>query len=173
MASNILIILVQSLKKNAKRHSGGIIIYFKECYREFISLVSLDNKGIILFKLSKDMSCSSKDSYFCLCYIPPEDSNVYRNINSPLYDFDFFEKLNSDIRKYRDYGNVYLNGDLNSRTGELLDYIPDLHLGRFVNLPMNDNLASSLPVRRNCDKQVNPFGAKLLTICKEKMIYVY
>ena len=44
-----------------------------------------------------------------------------------LYDFDFFEHLNTDIRNYSDFGNMYLVGDLNARTGGESDFVPNLN----------------------------------------------
>ena len=93
-----------------------------------------------------------------MCYIPPHDSAVYRNVNSSLYEFDFFEHLNTCIRKYSDLGDVYLSGDLNSRTGDQPDYIHDISLDRYIDLPDASRCTFDLHVRRNADAICNQFG---------------
>lgn len=155
------------INRKAKRDSGGVIVYFKEIYRNAVELVSLNVNGILWFKLKKEYSKCENDQYFCVCYIPPEDSAVYRHVNSPLFDFDFFEHLNTELRKYSDLGDIYLLGDLNSRTGEEPDFISDLQLDRYVCMPENEDQSENLLVRENHDKHVNPFGVKLLTLCKQ------
>lgn len=128
--------------------------------------------GIIWFKVNKDYLKSEKDNYFCITYIPPDGSRLYRNINSTLFEFDFFEQLNVDIRRYSDLGCVFVLGDLNARTGELADYIPSTNLGQYVDLPDDDTECDDLPPRKNDDKQVNHFGSKLLNLCKENRLYI-
>ena len=59
--------------------------YFKFKYKNYIDLVSINEKGVIWFKLKKEFSCSQNDLYFCLSYIPPEVSLLYKNINFHLY----------------------------------------------------------------------------------------
>ncbi len=46
-------------------------------------------------------------------YIPPKDS-VYYNIA----DVDYFETLESGVRKYSANSKIIIAGDLNARTGE-------------------------------------------------------
>lgn len=158
--------------QNSKRNSGGVIVYFKEYFSKRIELLKTDENGIIWFKLKHKDGTSENDMFICLCYIPPEDSAVYRNVRSPMYEFDFFESLNNDIRIYNELGHVYLLGDLNSRTSDSLDYVTDINLDRYVDLPEHVNYASSLPARKNCDKGSNNFGSKLLTLCKENELVI-
>ena len=118
--------------QRAKRDSGGIIVYYKSYLKDYLSLESIDHRGIIWFKLRKEFTNTSSDVYFCNCYIPPADSRLYRNPRSPMLEFDFFEHLNNDIRKYTELGLIFMVGDFNSRTGELHDYVPDLQLDRYI-----------------------------------------
>jgi len=55
----------------------------------------------------------------------------------------FFDRLCIDVRKYSDRGNVYITGDLNARTGEQLDYAPNIRLNCFVSTPDPDLLPCS------------------------------
>ena len=64
--------------KRAKRNSGGIVVYFKNCLKDKISLVKMCENGIIWLKLSNSAFDTEKDIYICLTYIPPEGSQVYK-----------------------------------------------------------------------------------------------
>ena len=160
-----------NFNSKAKRNSGGISVFFKVKYKNYIDLVSINEKGVIWFKLKKEFSCSQNDLYFCLSYIPPEGSSLYKNINSSLFEFDFFESLNNEIRLYNDLGDVYLLGDLNSRSGELPDFVSNINLDRYVNMPCNNEQVDPL-LRCNYDKTVNTFGMKLLSLCKKCNIHI-
>ena len=152
--------------RSAKRNSGGLIIYYKEIYHRHIQLVSINNDGIVWLKLSRDFTGSEHDVYFCVCYIPPENSSVYSNVNSPMYNRDYFDVLNNDICRYSEKGIVFLTGDLNARTGLLHDQISDIKLNRFVDLPSTDESSLIIQSRKNHDLVVNQFGHKLLNLCK-------
>ena len=156
--------------KRAKRDSGGIVVYFKKSLSKHIEPVEVNSNGIIWFKLLKAVTFLDKDLYFCLCYIPPEDSQVYKNSRSALFQCDFYDILDNGIRKYCDFGHIFLTGDFNARTGEDLDFIPSAGLDRFVDLPFS--VDNHLPGRMNCDKIVNTFGRKLLSLCKENSLFI-
>ncbi|MCG7875092.1 MAG: hypothetical protein N0C90_02030, partial [Candidatus Thiodiazotropha endolucinida] len=65
-------------------------------------------------------------------------------------------------------GDVYLCGDLNSRCGMLSDRVEPLGLGRFVDLPDQDDQPKDIPPRKSFDIHVNVFGHKLSSLCKEQ-----
>ena len=90
--------------RKVKRNSGGVIIYYKKLYSKGIALVKQNNQGIIWFKLKKTFFGTENDVNVCSCYIPPNDSSVDTNENSPLYEFYFFEHLAADIRCYSQLG---------------------------------------------------------------------
>ena len=158
--------------KKAKRDSGGIAIYYKQYLSNHIELMKCNQVGIVWLKLSKQFLCVDNDAYFCVCYIPPEGSAVYRNRKSSLYEVDFFELLNADYMFYNNLGDVYVTGDLNSRVGENLDYIENIDLDRFVNIPIDDTPSCFCINRKSMDKQINIFGNKFLSLCKENNIKI-
>jgi hypothetical protein len=106
-------------------------------------------------------------------HIPPEESNVYKNVSSNLYQFDFFEQLNTDISHYSFLGDVFLTGDLNSRTGQKPDFVQDINLDRYIDLPVNNQSVTDIPARISQDNHVNGFGNRLLSLCKENDIDPY
>jgi hypothetical protein len=157
--------------RRAQRHSGGVIVYFKSELRNKLQLVSINTKGIIWFKLKKECFSLSDDLFVCTCYIPPEDSKLYKNPNSSLFEFDFFECLNIDIKKYSNLGEVCVTGDLNSRTADHFDFIENINLDRFVNLPLS-TYDSEVHVicRKNNDTGFNNFGKKNYYLLRSKIV---
>ena len=141
-----------SKHKNARSHSGGILIYFKNNISG--GLAKLDNKhsDMLWFKLDKYFFGLERDLYMCVIYMTPETS-------SRDSDLDIFNVISNDIEKYALLGNVSLIGDLNSRVAgrQPLQYEID---------PQNQatDLVESIeiPERISQDKRVNNYGRKLL-----------
>ena len=158
--------------RKAKRDSGGIVIYYKHFLHNKIELIKLNTKGILWLKIKGQSVGVENDLYFCTCYVPPEESSVYKNIRSSLYEFDFFDQLNNDILHYSNLGDVYLMGDLNSRTGDRPDYIENIELNRYIDMPFDNQESLNLIERKSVDKNVNVFGNKLLTLCKEQNLSI-
>jgi hypothetical protein len=153
--------------KRAKRDSGGIVVYCSIKYADGFSVEKVDNKGALGFKLDKNYFGIENDAYYCICYIPPYRSTLYSNV---LKDIDFYEHIGDDMRHYSDIGDVYLCGDLNSRVAERLDFVENVGLDRFVDIP--DITSESVPERKSDDKVVNSFGLQLLEFCKQHNMYI-
>lgn len=49
----------------------------------------------------------------------------------PLFESDFFEILENDVRKYNGLGEVYLTGDFNARTSNK-GFVENINLDRFI-----------------------------------------
>ena len=158
--------------KKAKRNSGGVCVYYKEKFFGNITLEKLNDKGIIWIKLNKSFLGYENDIFICSCYIPPEDSTVYKQPNSPLFDYDFFEQLSSDTRYYSQFGEVLITGDLNSRTANKLDIIQNINLDRYIDMPLCEVPVDNLPIRSSYDSHCNAFGNRLLTLCKENGVFI-
>ena len=57
--------------------------------------------------------------------------------------------------------------------GENLDYVCNINLDRYVDLPReNVHSVNTLPKRKNQDKHVNMYGTILLTLCKENSLVI-
>ena len=92
--------------------------------------------------------------FVCAIYIPPTES--------PYFNEDTFYDLESEINHFQSLGNVMICGDLNSRTGEGLDFI-NTQGDSFIT---GDNI--HVPVyspRQNYDKITNAHGRELLRLC--------
>ena len=104
--------------KRAKRASGGLVVYIRDSIRKGVKLMKNDIDSIIWFKLDKNFFQTKSDRFIATVYIPPENSPVHN-----IYNVDFFQKLENEISFFSRKGDVYLCGDLNSRTGQSCDFI--------------------------------------------------
>ena len=71
----------------------------------------------IWLKLDKITFSLKKTTYLCFCYVKP----YYSKVESELV----FSKLHDEILKFKEQGEILLGGDLNARTSELKDFIPN------------------------------------------------
>ena len=86
-----------------------------------------------------------------------------------VYDVDLFRKLETEIGLYSQKGDVYLIGDLNSRTGGKKDFIVD----DSELLDFEDTFSIDTPMRRcSLDRGSNRFGDCLLDLCKSLNIKI-
>ena len=119
-------------------------------------------------KLKHELFNSERDRFICLTYryIPPEDSSIYKNQNSNLFRFDFFQNLTNDVLQYGDNGEILLCGDFNTRRGTKVDYIENLNLGRLLGT-LSQEIMNCITMRKSHDKVVNNYGNKLLSFCED------
>ena len=75
------------------------------------------------------------------------------------------------LRVYKDLGDIFLCGDLNSRIGSKADFVENLNLNRYLDVS-DVNSRSDIPLRQSCDTVVNSFGHKLLSLCKQHNLLV-
>ena len=80
-----------------------------------VSVLDDRNEGILWLKFSH--KSKSLCIVPCVCYLPPENSSRYFDVNN------FFDNLLSDIYKHQNEGIIYVCGDFNSRCGDLDDFI--------------------------------------------------
>ena len=141
------------------RFSGGISFYFRSELKQYISVVESNQYGIIWIKISKELFPFDDDVFICHIYIPPSISKVFWST-----DFDFFEQIEIDIVKYNDMGKVYVCGDFNSRTSDLLDYFV---FDKYLDEHLSDMLSTCyIPIRSNMDRIIDTNGIRLLETCQ-------
>ncbi|CAG2236161.1 unnamed protein product [Mytilus edulis] len=154
---------IRKKKKKAKRHSGGILVYYKKIYSKGISHIQegTNSQNRLWLKLDKNFFGLTYDLYLCAVYIPPVNSTHYEN------DYTQLEK---EISTYSNKGQIALIGDFNSRTSSHPDFIenddPDLFNIHSQNiLPQNYDVDQFLKRRNNQDKILNAQGNNLLELC--------
>lgn len=72
--------------RNARRASGGMVVYYRESLKDGIEVVKNHHDTIIWLKLKHDFFGLKEDIYLCGCYIWGEDSPAYNVVNVDLFD---------------------------------------------------------------------------------------
>ena len=145
--------------KNAKRASGGIVMYYKQHLKDGIQVVKNHFNTVIWIKLDKTFFHIDKDIYICSVYLWGEDSPAYNNTS-----VDLFDMIQNDVNYFQTVGIVYLTGDLNSRTGCRPDFIVNDHINTCLD---DDDYIPDTPLSRtSADNTCNNYGVKLLDLCK-------
>lgn len=140
------------------RFSGGISIYYKNCFKDKIKVIEKNQSGVMWLKILKEVFSFDQDVYICVAYIPPSGSKVLRS-----QDLDLFEQLELDIIRYKRLGKVFLTGDFNSRTANESDCLDfDKYLDD-EDIFLNDII---LQPRVNSDHVLDTHGRHLLLLCQ-------
>ena len=89
---------------------------------------------------------------------------LYSPISSPYFNEDIFHDLNEDINNFSNSQSpLLLCGDLNSRTGNIPDFIRNTKDGN----SLTDQITTQIDTyRRNFDSEVNSNGQNLLELCE-------
>ena len=131
----------------SKRYDGGMIVFVAD---DILSSIKVDPVLEHLIWVS-----IKKKHHLAFIYIPPPPKAIDTR---PLPDY--IETLRDELLKKKSEGFIYLCGDGNCRTGNLLDFFPDL----------GDEDCSYMPIiseRKNCDNKINPRGRQFIeSICK-------
>lgn len=148
------------------RYSGGISVYYRDSISDKITVVEKNNIGIIWLKIDNELFSFDQNVYICNAYIPPNNSKVLDN-----REIDIFDEIENGIENYSNLGHVYICGDLNSRTGNLADY---LTYDRYIDNDDDDlqEKQSDFLTRKNQDKVIDINGRKLLNLCKSTGFYI-
>ena len=134
----------------SSRKSGGISVFYRTKYKNGIAVIKQNDRGILWLKFCREFFNVDTDVFIALVYIPPRTSKYY-NVPQNV-DFDFFNELQDDIKRYSQNNSVYICGDFNSRTGNQTGGIN--------------------PPRCSKDAIINKFGRRLIKLCKETDIVI-
>ena len=121
------------LLMNPGRNSGGLILYYKNDLS--VEIVSV-NCEYLEFKL--------ENCRFVFVYLAPSDSVELLRIPDPITSSGRLMTCR------KDYDHHYFFGDLNGRTGTLVDCTSDI---------------DGFPARKNCDKTVNARVRSIIELC--------
>ena len=135
----------KNLHVNAPKGSGGVgfLVHNTIFQRYDVNVIDQTYEGILVLKLAHRYSYFT----FCIasCYLPPENSPWGR-------DGELFYSHILSLMYNMEYENFIICGDLNSRIGNMSDYINDV-----------DNVAP----REILDKHVNQHGKCLIDFLLE------
>ena len=151
-------------KHNAKRDSGGIVLYIKNSLMRHCELLKKENDDVIWLKIDKSLLHLSFDLYLCLCYVIPTGSSREALTEMSVLDriSEYIVKIANDTRNCY---NILICGDLNSRTGTEHDFVILDNSNNDV-LP-DDYVPDEFFVRSSEDKTINSNGRKSLDFCRQ------
>ena len=148
----------KSQRTRKGRYSGGISVYYRTDLKNYVTVLEIQQCGILWLKLSSALFPFDEDVYLCNVYIPPSTSNVLRHS-----DIDIYDQIETGIIRYNNIGKVFVTGDLNGRTSDSIDYlIFDKYLDQNVQF-LN---SVDIPLRKSRDCITDFNGLKLLNLCQ-------
>ena len=62
------------MDKNAKRNSGGLLIFIRRNFRSFASVAQHTNEDILWLKIDKHLTNYDLDVYLCCTYLSPRSA---------------------------------------------------------------------------------------------------
>ena len=146
---------------NAKRNSGGVAVLIRNSIAKGVSKQQSLSDDTIWLKLSKDYFGMQDHIYLCCCYLIPQNSSIFS-----WNELNVCETLETEVRKYESFGKIILCGDLNARTGNLIDFV-ESDEANDTNIPLPTNYEPDVvtSVRNNKDTVKNDYGKNLIEMC--------
>ena len=156
---------VRNRAQNSFRNSGGVSAFVKYEHIEsgFIKRICHDFLDCIVLFLKTSLYGLPNDIILYIAYVSPEGSSIYRDENNGIL---LLENNLSLIKNKYNECSLYLAGDFNARTSDLLDYIPDDNLRYVYNMDVDYNSDMFDLHRNNTDcERYNLFGKSLIELC--------
>lgn len=132
---------------------GGLIIYIKNNIYKYTRLVRSNSNNILWLILET----GTENILFCITYFSPVNSTS-NDAKETLFDTLTEEYIS--IKNDHNIAQTYIFGDLNCRTGTLLEECVNISYGRDIFI---DGI--SRPERFSKDEIINPRGRDLLSFC--------
>ena len=141
--------------KNEKSNKApkGIAVFVKEDIKDYFSLVNMDNEDAIWVKMKKEKSGEKRDIFIGTCYLNPSKSKKTDQKIS---------NLSEDVISLQEKGEVIIIGDLNARTGNLVDTISSDKSDELFELSFDP----PPPPRNSRDNENDQRGKDLIDLCK-------
>ncbi len=144
--------------------SGGLIMYVKKDISDYVNFQKSVCDHFMVIRIENIPT----PTFIIFSYILPLDTTY----KCPSCDNNFYEQLYDLYITYSSRGNVYVCGDLNSRTANESDCPESYETSILDNLGIEDcsstinNSDNSLPMRKSQDTVCNKQGKLLLDFCK-------
>ena len=144
------------------RPSGGVLCLIRHELLPFVTEVRVNVTNILMFIIDKSLFNIDKNILYVCCYIPPEGSKYYSEMDLEADGVSVLENCIVDNVLLDKDVYVVLSGDLNSRTSNVFQSISienDMFDGSIRNNDFTD-------ISRNSkDGAINAFGKTLLNMC--------
>ena len=156
-----------SFVRSAENHFLGCIIAYVRnellpgCVRIYENFDDL-----VVLKVDKEFFSLERDLLFVAVYLSPEASNVFNTYEKVGFEH-IEEKINQIVEEY-DNIDIMLAGYINTRTGELDDFImtdSTEFVPELCDNPSCDTGDFNMP-RENVDKEINNYGSDLIGFCQ-------
>ena len=144
-------------EKNFKgpKIAGGIGLFVRNEISHLVQVVPNKNNDSIWIKLKKEIIQETNDVYIGTYYgSPPKRKGDNTS--------DFFTCLNEEISMFKKKGVTLVQGDLNARTGNIIDFIAHDKFDPELGI---ENL-NNQHTRNSQDRILNTRGKELLDVCK-------
>jgi len=159
--------LHRTLKRpNTKRDSGGLCCYIHNKFARYVSLYKSDNDDILWLKVSNELMTNDNDLYICLCYVIPEGSSRSELVQTSVYD-RISSHMSQILAETGGTCSFTVLGDMNSRVGNLSDFVINDEISAHVDLFPDDYVTDTPLPRFTQDSHVNTNGRHLIDFCRE------
>ena len=135
--------------------AGGIGIFVRGEVSHLVKEIENKNPDSIWVKV-KNGNKKGQELYLGTYYVSPDNKNNKK--------CDFLRNINEEIAHYNKKGQVMIQGDLNGRTGEELDFVEADKFDSDLGLD-NMNFENQRP-RNSEDRTKNKRGEEILDLCK-------
>lgn len=166
-------------RKKCLRKSGGIVTIFKKSLAHLLEFPDTSSEYVQWVKIDSSIFGTDKNVLLGNIYIPPE--------NTKYSCLDAFNEIESEMFQLSEHSDLIgLLGDINAKTGKLLDYVEtDKSLLTIFDLQDDVDLinymydyenivkaGASLSRNSNCTGRPNTYGHMLLDFCRKNNIYI-
>ena len=157
------------------RFSGGVTVFVRNELIDLgiISRIFETCKDCVILHLKGDHFGLENDIILLFTYLSPEGSTIYENLEGNTNGVELFEEeiLSPIITNYPD-ANIFLAGDMNSRTSSLSDCISNDNV-EFIFEDNSVYFSDDFDIIRNSrDQTENAFGLSLIKLCKTYGIHI-
>ena len=102
-------------KQKYLRKSGGIGALIKTHIFKYVEVISSKSEYVLWLKIKNDYTNIGNDIIIGIVYIPP--------LHSRFFNEDEYDIFESEVAsKCSDFEYVYICGDMNAQTADMLDY---------------------------------------------------
>lgn len=156
----------------SNKSRGGLAVFIKRTILCGVSLIDKSLSEMMWFKLDKHFFNLDKDLFICFPYLVPPNSTYAKRTG---IDKQVLSKLEEDVIKYGNLGNIMIIGDLNAHINEndqdYIVYDSDNILDDFV--PAN-YVADSVHICRNTlvNQNTNSYGKSILELCTDSQLRI-
>ena len=142
-------------KANSKgKGSGGVAIFCKLHIARHVTRVTKNNQDVAWVKIDK--SLCGRDIFLGTAYFSPTGTKEHISKQ--------FRDLGEEIAKFRQKGEIIIQGDLNARTGREKDFVKSHNNEDYRDYKEEEEFGI---VQRNSeDITINKRGEELLELCK-------